>query len=46
MQLRLVLIAALVGLCSASAGHGVQHLTTSTYAEKTGDGKVSGPDRA
>lgn len=40
MQLRFLLLAALVGTCLASAGHGVKHLTDADFAEQTGDGKV------
>lgn len=41
MQLRIVLLAALVGVALASKGHGVHHLTEKDFEEKTTDGKAS-----
>ena len=40
MQLRILLLAALVGAALASKGHGVHHLTEADFEEKTGDGKA------
>lgn len=42
MALRTFLLLALVGACAASAGHGVHHLTTDSFTEAVGDGKVRG----
>ena len=41
MQLRVLLLVALVGAVAASKGHGVHHLTDASFAEKTADGKAS-----
>ena len=41
MQLRFLLLVAVVGAVAASKGHGVHHLTDASFAEKTGDGKAS-----
>jgi len=47
MKLQLLLLAALVGSVVASKGHHVHHISsTSDFEEKTGDGKVRGPDHA
>ncbi|PRW61379.1 thioredoxin domain-containing 5 [Chlorella sorokiniana] len=40
MALRTLLFLALVAAVTASAGHGVHHLTTDSFAEAVGDGKV------
>lgn len=46
MKLQLLLLAALVGSALASKGHHVHHISsTSDFEEKTGDGKVRGPDQ-
>lgn len=46
MHLRLLLLAALAGVCVASVGQAVPHLTESDYAEETGDGKVRADRRS
>lgn len=46
MALRSLLLLALVGAVACSAGHGVHHLTTDTFAEAVGDGKVGASERA